>query len=337
MGGLGSGPFPFSDAPTFFFMSDPRSSQTLLRRTSWLSFWTGVVMLGIKAWAWWTTRSAAILGDTAESVVHVAAVGFVVYSLRLSQKPPDETHPYGHAKISFFSAGFEGGLISIAGVFILWRAIVQWVSGTVPHDLGTGIPLVTLALLINGWLGWHLVRLGRRSGSLILEANGKHVLTDAWTSIGVLVGLGLTLATGWTGFDPLCALLVGLNILWSGVGLMWRSANGLMDRADPELQNQLVTLLDDSTSRRGLTWHQMRHRHLGDGHWIDFHLVFDDETSIRDAHAVASEIEREIREVIGPSTIVTTHLEPADDHERIHGHPPGEMPRLDFEGDHHPD
>ena len=196
-------------------MYDSLSSQRLLRRASWLSFWIGVVMLAIKTAAWHLTQSSAILSDAAESVVHVAAVAFVVYSLRLSQKPPDEDHPYGHAKISFFSAGFEGGLISIAGVFIFYQAVHQWAGGLEPQRLGMGSALTALAMLINGWLGWHLLRLGKRGGSLILEANGNHVLTDAWTSIGVLAGLGLTWATGWMGFDPICAMLVALNIIWS--------------------------------------------------------------------------------------------------------------------------
>ncbi|MBP6603666.1 MAG: cation transporter [Verrucomicrobiales bacterium] len=317
-------------------MYDSHSSEIFLRRASWLSFWIGVLMLGIKVAAWHLTKSSAILSDAAESVVHVAAVAFVVYSLRLSQKPPDQDHPYGHAKISFFSAGFEGGLISIAGCFIVYQAIVQWISGVGPQHLGWGSLLTVVALLINGWLGWHLLRIGKRNGSLILAANGRHVLTDAWTSIGVLVGLGLTWATAWAGFDPICAILVAGNILWSGVRLMWISASGLMDRADPAVQLALSARLDSATAKHGVTWHQMRHRHLGDGHWVDFHLVFADETTVRDAHEIATEIEREVRDEMGPSTIVTTHLEPAEDHERIHGHPPGESPgRLGKE--HHPD
>jgi cation diffusion facilitator family transporter len=316
----------------------PSSPQAILRRASWLSFWVGVLMLGIKSGAWWLTRSSAILSDAAESVVHVAAVAFVVYSLRLAQKPPDHDHPYGHAKISFFSAGFEGGLISIAGIFILWQAAGQWIGGVAPHHLGSGTALTALALLINGWLGWYLVRLGNKHDSLILVANGRHVLTDAWTSIGVLIGLSLTWLTGWMGFDPICAILVALNILWSGVRLMWQSAGGLMDRADPAVNTALAARLDRTTTARGITWHQMRHRHLGDGHWVDVHLVFDDDTTVRDAHAVATEIEREIREELGANTIVTTHLEPADDHERIHGHPPGEpLPPTSEEIGHHPD
>lgn len=304
----------------------------VLRRASWLSFWVGVLMLVIKAGAWWLTRSSAILSDAAESVVHVGAVAFVVYSLRLSLKPPDDDHPYGHAKISFFSAGFEGGLISLAGLFILFEAIRQWTAGIGPEHLGVGTGLVTLALVINGALGWHLVRLGRSHQSLILVANGKHVLTDAWTSIGVLVGLGLTVLTGWMGFDPLCAILVAVNLLFSGVRLLWQSAEGLMDRADPQIQDRLVARLDTATERHGITWHRARHRHLGDGHWVDFHLVFEDQTSVRDAHEVATEIEKEIRDELGKSTVVTSHLEPAQDHERIHGHAPGEPESPDSAG-----
>jgi cation diffusion facilitator family transporter len=318
-------------------MEGAASNPSLLRRASWISFWTGVLMLAIKVGAWRLTRSSAILGDAAESVVHVAAVGFVVYSLRLSQKPPDETHPYGHAKIAFFSAGFEGGLISIAGLFILWSAAAQWLAGEPARHLGDGMALVALALVINGALGWWLVATGRRHRSLILEANGRHVLTDAWTSIGVLAGLGLASATGWMGFDPLCAILVALNILWSGVRLMWRSANGLMDRADPAVQAAIVARLDAATAAHEVSWHQMRHRHLGEGHWVDFHLVFPDTTTVRDAHEIATRIEREIRRELGDSTTVTSHLEPAEDHARIHGHPPGEGPPESRDAQHQPD
>lgn len=302
----------------------PRNSRRLLRQASWLSFWVGIAMLAIKTGAWWLTRSSAILSDAGESVVHVGAVAFVVYSLRLSQKPPDDDHPYGHAKISFFSAGFEGGLIAVAGVFILLEAIQQWTSGLQPARLELGALLVFLALVINGGLGWYLIQLGKQHDALILIANGKHVLADAWTSIGVLVGLGLTVLTGWMFFDPLCAILVACNLLASGIRLLWKSAEGLMDRADPAIQSRLVDRLDEATAKHGISWHQVRHRHLGDGHWVDFHLVFEDDTTVRDAHEIATSIEAEVREELGQQTVVTTHLEPAEDHERIHGHAPGE-------------
>ncbi|MDF2377612.1 MAG: cation diffusion facilitator family transporter [Verrucomicrobiales bacterium] len=305
-------------------MITDRASPSLLRKASWISFWIGVLMLIVKMTAWWQTRSSAILSDAAESVVHVAAVAFVVYSLRLSQKPPDEDHPYGHAKISFFSAGFEGGLISFAGIFIIVKAVAQWNSGHQPHDLELGSALIALSLLINGWLGWYLLQLGKKNDSLILESNGMHVLVDAWTSLGVLVGLLLTWLTDWVWLDPLCAIFVALHILRNGARLLWRSANGLMDRADPAVKAEVMACLDESTSRFGITWHHLRHRHLGEGHWVDFHLVFDDETSVKEAHDMATQIERSVRAKLGQGTTVTSHLEPAEDHERVHGHAPGE-------------
>lgn len=304
-------------------MSETQSEKHgLLRRAAWLSFAIGLLMLLIKVGAYLITGSAAILSDAAESIVHVLAVGFVVFSMRLSLKPPDESHPYGHAKIGFFSAGFEGGLITIAGIFIVFEAIRQWMTGLELSNLGPGTALVALALVINSLLGWHLVKLGRKKNSLILVANGKHVLTDVWTSVGVLLGLGLAWTTGWLFFDPVCAILVGLNILWSGTRLMWQSAGGLMDRADPKVQARLESRLSEATEQRGISFHRLRHRNLGDGHWVDLHLIFDDETSVRDAHELATEIEDEVRDELGTETVVTTHLEPAEDHERIHGHPP---------------
>lgn len=307
---------------------DETEKQQLMRRAGWLSFWVGVLMLVIKAAAWWITQSSAILSDAAESVVHVAAVAFMVYSLHLSQKPPDDTHPYGHAKISFFSAGFEGGLITLAGVFILFHAIDQWLRGIEPHDLGIGTSLVASALVINALLGYYLIRLGKKNDSLILESNGQHVLVDAWTSLGVLCGLLLTWLSGWPWLDPLCAIFVALHILRNGIRLLWKSANGLMDRADPRVQAALIEVLDEATASRGISWHQMRHRHLGDGHWVDFHLLFADNATVRDAHEIATEIEREVRRELGPNTTVTSHMEPIEDHERIHGHAPGEqLPR----------
>ena len=300
----------------------PPPVDPLLRRAAWLSFWIGVLMLVIKGVAWWLTDSTAILGDAAESVVHIAAVAFVVYSLHISSKPPDRDHTYGHAKISFFSAGFEGIIILVAGIFILVEAVRSWIGGEAPHQLGVGTALVALALVINTALGLHLVRLGERADSILIESNGRHVLVDAWTSVGVLVGLALVWATGWWWMDPLCAILVALHILRGGILLLWRSANGLMDHADPKVSKAIVDRLDEDTGRMGISWHQMRHRHLGDGHWVDVHLVFEDETSVRDAHNVASRVEEGIREVLGQTTAVTTHLEPREDHERIHGHPP---------------
>lgn len=285
-----------------------------------LSLGVGLLMFVMKMGAYLLTGSAAILSDAAESVVHVAAVIFAAYSLRLSYRPADEDHLYGHAKISFFSAGFEGAMIILAAIYIIYESIHKWLGGLELQNLGVGTTLTAAAAAINGGLGAYLVWLGRRKNSLILEANGKHVLTDCWTSIAVLVGLGLVLTTKWLPFDPICGIIMAGNILWSGAGLMKSAFVGLMDQADPAAQARLTGILDRETQQRGLTYHELRHRNLGDAHWVEVHLLFPDTSSLAEAHRIATDIERAIEVSFEPRAYVSTHLECASDHELLHPH-----------------
>lgn len=283
-----------------------------------LSLGIGLLMFVMKIGAYRLTGSAAILSDAAESVVHVAAVCFAAYSLRLSYRPADEDHLYGHSKISFFSAGFEGAMILLAALYIIYESIHKWVIGLQLEHLGAGTALTAVAAAINGGLGGYLLWLGRRKNSLILEANGKHVLTDCWTSIAVLVGLGLVLTTKWLPFDPICGILMACNILWSGVGLLRSAFAGLMDKADPQSHKRLVELLDRETKLRGLSYHQLRHRNLGDAHWVEVHLLFPAGYSLAKAHQAATDIERVIERGLEPRSYVTTHLESTSDHDALH-------------------
>lgn len=287
-----------------------------------LSLLIGILMFVMKVGAYLLTGSAAILSDAAESVVHVAAVIFAAYSLRLSYRPADDAHHYGHAKISFFSAGFEGAMIILAALYIIYESIHKWLLGLALENLGLGALLTASAALINGALGAYLLYTGRRKHSLILEANGKHVLTDCWTSVAVLIGVGLVLLTRWQPFDPICGILMACNILWSGIGLIRDAFSGLMDTADPDAHRKLVTLLDQETAHRGLTYHQLRHRNVGDSHHVDLHLLFPPGTSLTDAHRIATEIELHIQQNLEPSAFVTTHLECAADHPLIHSPDP---------------
>ena len=292
-----------------------------------LSLAVGFGMLGLKVAAWLMTGSTAILSDAAESVVHVAAVGFAAYSLRLSFKPADESHLYGHAKISFFSAGFEGALIVIAAFYIIFEAVSAWIGGLDLQRLGLGAVLTAVAGLINGALGAYLLRSGQRRGSLILEANGRHVLTDSLTSLGVVAGLGLTMLTGWLPFDPLVAMAVAVNILISGFRLLHRSIGGLMDRAEPEIDERLHQVLRQETARYGLKYHDLRHRNVGDAHWIEVHLLFPGEMKVEEAHRIATAIEETIDRHLETAAYATTHLEAIEDHRELHGaptHPPAE-------------
>lgn len=284
-----------------------------------VSLVVGIGMLVMKVSAWLVTGSAAILGDAAESIVHVAAVSFAAYSLRLAFKPADESHPYGHAKISFFSAGFEGGLIIVAALIIIAEAVASWIGGLELRRIGLGTALIAAAGAVNGGLGYYLVRLGRARRSIILEANGRHVLTDSWTSLGVIVGLTLTLVTGWLPFDPICAIAVALNILFSGVKLIREAFGGLMDRADPETTEVLHQILRRETEPAGLSYHGLRHRNVGDAQWVEVHLLFPGDVSVERAHQIATGIELAVQQGLEGGAYVTTHLEAREDHADLHG------------------
>lgn len=285
-----------------------------------LSLGVGFVMLATKVFAYWLTGSVAILSDAAESVVHVAAVSFAAYSLWLSTKPADRSHYYGHDKIAFFSAGFEGGMIVLAAVYIIYVSIQKWIVGLRVEHLGAGTLLVLLAGLINGALGGYLVWTGKKHHSLILVTNGKHVLTDCWTSLGVIVGLSLALVSGWLHFDPIVAILVALNILWSGGKLMRRSVGGLMDEVDPQAETRLRQVLGEMTSELGIEYHGLRHRDAGTTIWVEFHLLFPKGIPLESAHALATRIEERIEREFGMRTEVITHLETLEDHHEVHTH-----------------
>lgn len=209
--------------------SRARRTQSLAIR---ISLTVGFLMLAGKWYAYLLTGSAAILSDAAESVVHVLAVAFAAYSLWLSFKPPDSTHPYGHDRISFFSAGVEGTLIILAAGIIMYEAVRKWIGGLELQNLGEGTLFVAGAGVINAALGLYLLWQGKRHNSLVLIANGKHVLTDSWTSLGVVGGLLLVLWTDWLPFDPILAIIVAANILWSGGKLVRQSVGGLMDEGE---------------------------------------------------------------------------------------------------------
>ena len=283
-----------------------------------LSLAVGVVMLLGKGLAYYMTGSAAILSDFAESVVHVAAVAFAAFSLRLSTKPAAPTFLYGYERITFFSAGFEGAMIVVAAVWILVEAIEKWLAGLPLEHLGSGTLLLLGAGLLNAWLGWYLLRVGKRTYSLILEADGKHVLTDSFTSFGVVGGLGLVLLTGWKPFDPLVAMAVAVNILWSGGRLAWRSAVGLLDYSDPAAGKQIREKLDAICEELGIHYHGVRYRTTGYRQIIEVHLLFPQATAVGEAHRLATALEERLPKALATPAEVITHLESLEDHEDVH-------------------
>ncbi|HET9309571.1 MAG TPA: cation diffusion facilitator family transporter [Candidatus Sulfotelmatobacter sp.] len=283
-----------------------------------LSLGVGVVMLLGKTTAYYMTGSAAILSDFAESVVHVLAVAFAAFSLRLSTRPAAPTFLYGFERIAFFSAGFEGAMIVVAAIWILVEAIEKWLAGLPLEHLGSGTLLLLGAGLLNAWLGWYLLRVGKRTHSLILEADGRHVLTDCFTSFGVVAGLGLVMLTGWKPFDPLVAIAVAVNILWSGGRLAWRSAVGLLDYSDPAAGKQIREKLDALCNELGVNYHGVRYRTTGYRQIIEVHLLFPHAVAVGEAHRLATVIEERLPAELGTPAEVITHLESLEDHEHVH-------------------
>jgi len=298
-------------------MPTPATRRSLILAMN-LSVAAGFAMLVMKIAAYLLTRSSAILSDAAESVVHIVAVCFAAYSLRLSHRPADPNHPYGHAKISFFSAGFEGGMIVLAALFIIYSSVEKIRQGPELENLGFGTVLTVLAALINGGLGAYLVWLGRQRKSMILEANGKHVFTDCWTSGGVVVGLSLAMWTGWHYWDPIAAILMGLNILYSGFRLMRESVGGLMDEVDEKKAREITDVVVEEISRRSALGHEIKVRPLGDAYAIEMHLLFPDRTSVLEAHERATEIELAIAKRLNPEPYIITHIEPLESHDEAH-------------------
>jgi len=283
-----------------------------------LSLIVGVLMLVGKMGAWWFTGSSAIFADAAESIVHVFAVGFAAFSLHLSGKPPDSRFLYGYERIAFFSAGFEGALIILAAVTIIISSVKNWLAGLQLANLGGGTLVVLGAAVINGALGWYLIRTGRRHNSLILEANGRHVMTDLWTSLGVAGGLGMVLATGWTAFDPILAIAAALHILWSGGKLVWRSVGGLLDYADPSVGRKLRSQLDAVCAELGVQYHGVRFRHAGHRFIVNIDLLFPYNTALGEAHRLATDLERRLAAKLAFPVEVITHLESLEDHAEVH-------------------
>src|SRR5262249_30980377 len=263
-------------------MTEPKLKFPIL-----LSIAAAIVTMGIKTVAWWITGSVGLLSDAAESVVNLVAAGFAYFALLYAAQPADREHTYGHEKIEFFSSGLEGGLIFFAALVIAWSAIHRLLTGPAVQSLELGLALSSGAALINLGVGLLLLREGRRHRSIVLEADGKHLLTDVWTSVGVLVGLGLVLATGAVWLDPVLALLVAANILWTGFGLVRRSFHGLMDRALPDAELARIREVIASHLATGMTFHALRTRQAGSRRFADFHLLVPGVMSVGSAHELA--------------------------------------------------
>ena len=292
---------------------EPRTAPTRLERYAWLSVAAAIATIGLKSLAWWLTGSVGLLSDALESLVNLAAALLAVWMLRVAVSPPDENHPHGFSKAEYFSAGIEGALIVLAAAGIFIAAVPRLIEPRPLEAPLLGLALTFFASLINLGVALVLMRAGKRHDSITLEADGHHLMTDVWTSAGVIAGVGLVFVTGWLRLDPMVALAVAAHIIWIGVGLMRRSVSGLLDAAIPQDdQSELSKLLKEYAKRYGILFHAVRTRQAGARRFISFHMLVPDAWTVAQAHQLSEEIESRIRSLV-PNAALLTHIEPISD------------------------
>jgi len=286
---------------------DKKNTDLEKKRTAILSVIVGVILFGAKLIVLFLTGSAAVYSDAAESVVHIAATLMVLYSIHLAAKPPDKSHLYGHGNIEYFSAGIEGMLIIVAAVAILYEAISHLIYLSPPENLGSGMIIVIFIAITNFILGFYLIRKGKATNSLILEANGKHILTDSATTAGVFLGLLLVKVTGVTVIDPIVAIVVALNIVYTGTNLIKRSISGLMLEANPNTLKKITGKILELRKDFWIDVHQLRYRESANQIFIDFHLILPYYFSIKEAHDIEANIAHELKRIFNNCEVRIHH------------------------------
>jgi cation diffusion facilitator family transporter len=280
-----------------------------LTRFAWLSIGAAVVTIALKSAAYYFTGSVGLLSDALESLINLAAAVVALLTLRIAAQPADEEHAFGHDKAEYFSSGIEGTLIFIAALSIAYTSIGRLLAPQPLEQLGIGLIVSGAATVVNLIVARILLRAGKNHHSLVLEADGHHLMTDVWTSIGVVIGVGLVNLTGWLRLDPVVAILVAVNIIWTGFGLIKRSVLGLMDTAvAPEIQNTAEEVLKKYAEKEGITYENFRSRQSGMKKFFYVDIQFPNDWTIHKVHSIADRIEIEISEKI-PNSTVFSHLE----------------------------
>ena len=279
-------------------------------RAGLISLTVALLMLAAKYQAYRMTGSTAVLSDALESIVNVVAAVFALGGLVFAGRPADRNHPYGHGKIEFFSAAFEGGLIAFASVVIVYEAVLILLAGAAVRQISAGVVIVLVTGLVNLVLGWYLVRTGRRYNSLTLVADGKHVIADFWTSAGVVVGLLLVQLTGFAWLDPLVALLVALSLMWTGFRLVRHAAGGLLDEEDPALLSRVLAALQRYVGHGVIRVHHLRAIRSGRFHHVEAHLVVPEFWSVDRAHGVSEDVAALVIHDLGVEGEMVFHTDP---------------------------
>jgi cation diffusion facilitator family transporter len=283
---------------------------------AWLSIGAAVSTIALKSAAYLLTGSVGLLSDALESVVNLVAAVLALVALTIAARPADDSHHFGHGKVEYFSAGAEGLMILVAAGLIIVSAVERLVNPRPLEALGVGLAITVVATVINGVVGWLVLRAGRQHRSATLVADGKHLLTDVWTSVGVVVGVGLVAVTGWLPLDSLVAIGVALNILWTGWGLVRHSMNGLMDHALPAADVAKVSTALRTVTRAHaageVDFHAIQTREAGRERYVSMHVLVPGTWTVAQGHDLLEQVEDAIVQVL-PGAQVHTHLEPRED------------------------
>jgi cation diffusion facilitator family transporter len=283
------------------------------RRYAWLSIAAAVITIGLKLGAYYLTGSVGLFSDAAESVVNLVAAVAALWALTLAVRPPDEEHAFGHNKAEYFSSGLESALIIIAAV---WIGVTAWDRLMDPqplHNVGLGLSVTLVATAINGGVALVLLRAGRRLRSITLRADAQHLLTDVWTSLGVVLGVVMVYLTGWLVLDPIIGLIVAANIVWTGVRLLRDTAQGLLDRALPPEDKELISGVLSRYESRGIRFHALRTRAAGQRRFVSMHVLVPGRWTVKRGHDLSEKIEQELADALQGNTTFFIHIEPSED------------------------
>jgi len=283
-----------------------------LTKFAWLSIFTAIATISLKTIAYLLTGSVGLLSDAIESLVNLATAIIALLMLRIAEQPPDEEHRYGHSKAEYFASIMEGLFIFIAAIAIIFSAVDRIIHPKIIEQAFLGLGISVIASIINYIVSLRLLKVGKRHQSITLEADGHHLMTDVVTSVGVIIAVFLVSVTGWQILDPIIAILVAINIIFTGLKLMKRSILGLLDSSIPKEELNIINNILKSYERKGLKFHGLRTRQSAQRRFVDFHVLVPGSWTVQKGHNLLEKIEKKIRDSIEKVT-VSTHLEPVED------------------------
>lgn len=293
-------------------MTPASNDRAFLTRFAWLSIGAAVLTIGLKTVAYLITDSVGLLSDALESMVNLVGAIIALIMLTIAARPADEDHAFGHSKAEYFSSGVEGTLILIAAASIAYAAVRRLMNPQPLEQVGIGLAVSLVASLINLITALIILRAARAHNSITLQANGRHLMTDVWTSVGVVAGVAAVALTGWEVLDPIIALLVAANIVWSGVGIVRSSVDGLMDITLPATDLQTISKVLEPYRDEGIEFHAVRTRQSGARGFVSMHVLVPGEWTVQAGHELLEQVEIDLAKAL-PNATVTTHLEPLND------------------------